>query len=568
MRRISWNVWSFLAIGIVAISGIGPWASLCVAASDESGGALAYRIPLVLPLQAGEAERIQSAIRRLSGEVAENTKDGAGAGPEVGPGSGTTLLLEMVPDPNAREVEWGTTSLGVAQDMADFLTGPDLAGTRVICHVKIPVLSGHAILIAMAADAITAETETEIRGPEGRVNEPVSAATCEIYREMAGRRARIPAAVAVRLANPDLELLELRTDTGTQFVLKEELEASGKNRRIDSQKVLATVGAAFRIPSTTARRYGWVERITDTRDDLCELLGVSEIRPVGAAPDAILRFRIEGKIPDHLADRIRGQLGPGLRHLENARRDVDGGDVYTTLLLDINSPGGNLAESLAVADWLLQLDPERCRTVARVCGEARSDALLVVWACRQILATPESLFGGDGLEAFRAPEDRTRVLDFLGKNLCPQVGRDPAVLTAILLPGQEIHVCRNRKTGQKRCFLKEDIAGHGGETDWKMERIFTPSENSLSIAMNVDELRECGVPISIAESNLAIRRELGDESTPIIELRHNFVTRLVDFLSSVWTTRACLTLAFLCLFVEIFILPGIGIGGFFAMVFF
>ena len=520
-----------------------------------------YRIQVPLPLQAREAERIQVAIRR---ELQVSQTDNGLAAEPTGQ---ITLLLEMVPDSNAGEQEWGTTPLGVAQDMADFLSGPELAGTRVVCHINIPSLSGHAILIAMATDALTAITDSEFCAPQ-KVQEPVRDATREIYREMAERRARIPAAVAVRLVDPNLTLLELRTDTGTQFLLSDELEAFEEHHRVDSETVLAAVGAEFRISSTQARSYGWIERCIDSEKDLCDLLGTSEIRPIGATPDAILRFWINEPISDHLTDRIRGQMGPALQHLENAKRDAGGGDTYTVLLLEIDSEGGNLSESLALADWLLSLDSKKCWTVARISGKVQSDALLIAWACRQILVTPEAQFGGDGLEAFRDPGSQARARDFLEKDICPQTGRNPAILTSLLLPHQKIGVYRNRKTGQKICFLEEDVAGLNDSADWVEEKTFSPESGTQTVVMNAEDLKTCGMSVGTADSDLAARQQLGGETVQIVELRHNFVTRSVDFLSSTWTTRICLTLAFLGLFVEIFVLPGIGLGGFLSLVFF
>ena len=569
MRRVIGKVW---AAAIAAVVFTSLWCGVAPAlnAGPADGEPTVWRVRVPLPLSASASERIQAMIRRrLQEPEADFTLDG-GAGNAV---RRTTFLIELVADSEAAESEWGKTASGVACDLADFLTGPELAGARTVCYVRIPRLSGHALLVAMAADSLLARSDVEFCGlPASVSGAELNAATRETYREVASRRARIPEAVAWRFVDPGAELLELQTDVGTQFVLSRDMAEFEKTHRVDSEKKFAVAGEDFRFSAAQARRYGWVERLADQENDLYELLGTPQIMPLGEVPDQILKFRIEGAIPDNLADRIRRLVGPQLTNRRNVGKNVDpnaadsGG--YSILMLDIESDGGNLAESLTTADWLLGLDSTKFWTVVRVRGPVRSDAILIVAACRQIVLAPEASFGGNGLEAFTTPEARRQVNDFLEQRLKSELGRDPSLLAAVIFPNQKLGIYRNRKTGVQRCFTDEMFEQRDDQGDWLQDRNFAPDVGKLTVEMSGKQLMDAGLPAQMVESELAVHQLLGGEAVPVVELRHNAVTRLVEFLASPWVTWTCLTLAFLALFVEIFVLPGIGIGGFLSLVFF
>lgn len=533
-----------------------------------------YRVQVPLPLSAADSDHIQEAMS-LTLQKWQKPSPPSAKVPEQG-SHAPVFLLELTAAPDSKESDWGTTTFGVAFDFAKFLTSPKVADCTTVCQIRIPKLSGYINLVALACNTIITGPEVIFSGEmPSQFQGPTEQSIRLSMMEIAEKRSHCPGVVALRMVDDSFGLLELQTDTGLEFVRADALDEFAKTHRIDSQKVLAAPNTPLIYTAAQARHYGWVDRIVGDDGELHQLFGSSRIQPLGSVPDLILRYEIHGPIANNLTERIRrlvsqelSQHDASLPNTEDSWQEKN----YTVLLLDIESAGGNLDESLLLADWLLNLDTTRICPVARVHGKVKSDALLIVYACRQIIAAPGTLLGGDGLEAFRSEASQQRVSEFLTGRILPVLGRDCTLCQAGIFPHEDIGLYRNRQTGKLECFPNKEVPTWTDANDWLLvETLQTEGDPSDSVlALSGETLhRIVGSFVQIADSDLNVRQLLGaNASIPKRELRHNWITRLLEFLALPWISRACLTLAFLCIFAEIFILPGAAVSGFLSIVFF
>ncbi len=531
-----------------------------------------YRVQVPVPLSASDSDHIQEAMKLQFQKLQTPQRDAL----EKDVSSQLPVfLLELSAASESQESDWGKTPFGVAFDLAKFLTSPELSGCKTVCQVRIPKISGYMLLVALACNTIITGPETVFSSESSPQNHGETEPSIRLsMEEIAEKRSHFPGIVALRMIDDSFGLLELRTDTGLEFIREDSLEEFSKTHRIDSQKIVATPNEPWTCSASQMRRYGWIDRIVSNDGELHQLFGSSRIRSLGSVPDLILRYELHGPIVSNSTERLRRLVAQELaKHAESASHtNTQQDNSYTVLLLDIDSAGGNLEESLLLADWLLTLDPTKIWTVARIQGRVKADALLIPYACRQIIATPDTLLGGDGLEAFRDDTLQKRVTDFLTGRMLPVLGRNLTLCKSLLFPHADVGLYRNRETGKLDIFPNREVTEWADAGNWLLvETLQTEGEPSDAVlALSAKTLnRILGSVVQLADSDLNVRQQLGaDVNIPKVELRHNWITRLLEFLALPWISRACLTLAFLCIFSEVFLLPGATISGFLSIVFF
>ncbi len=111
--------------------------------------------------------------------------------------------------------------------------------------------------------------------------------------------------------------------------------------------------------------------------------------------------------------RFQGEIGPRLQRYLYRQLDAAKQQGADLVVLEIDSPGGRLKESLEIAERLQNLD--WAHTVAYIPHRAISGAAIVSLGCDEILMAPQAVIGDAGaifmdehsLLPFRPPEDRS-----------------------------------------------------------------------------------------------------------------------------------------------------------------
>jgi membrane-bound serine protease (ClpP class) len=132
---------------------------------------------------------------------------------------------------------------------------------------------------------------------------------------------------------------------------------------------------------------------------------------------------------------IDGTIEPGLGHYLDRSIDEAEADGVSTIILDINTPGGRLDTVLEMRDRILDTD---IPVVAFVNREAFSAGALITIASDEIWMTPGAVFGAatpiDGATGATASEKTISAVRATFRTTAEQQGRDPKIAEAMVDP--------------------------------------------------------------------------------------------------------------------------------------
>ena len=247
------------------------------------------------------------------------------------------------------------------------------------------------------------------------------------------------------------------------------------------------------------------------------------------------------------------------RQLERAREA--GADL---VIVEIDSPGGAVESSLALANRLLTF--EDARTVAFVRKQAISGAAIMALGCDEILMAEEALFGDagpifqdqDGL--FRhAPEKIRSILAAEVRKLAAATDRPEVLAEAMVDAKLEIFQCTHRESGKVRLMSAYDLENQGGAELWERGPLVPESRKDLFLTLNGRRAME----LKLSEGLAADQIDLIDRyqlTTDMVILETTAVDVAVLILNNTWISGLLFVVGIVALLIE-FSAPGISFGG-------
>lgn len=504
--------------------------------TGEDNGNVAWLIRVPLPIDGRTAERTIEAIRRAVARAATD-------------GDNPMLVIDFhVP---GSQSEYGRGSdFGSAYNLAKVLTGEETANVRTVAFVPQTV-QGHAVLPILACDEIIMAAKAEL-GPadadEPFVDPPMLAA----YEDIAERRGSVPGSVALGLADSSVEIVLAPTEAGNRFVTSEELSAIQQDEiLLDQPEVVFPAGQPGRFSGAEGRKYGFVDYLADNVDDVSAALGISPrlLRgdPSLTEPWRAARIDITGPISS----------GTGQDVLVRLRRAVDQEGVnFVCMWLD--TPGGNLDSSMAIADYLTsELDPFEVRTVAYIPREVLGDASLIAMACDEVVMHPESQLGGEGA-AFLTPDDVEVAKAAMRFNASAK-GRHWSLPVAMISTDIDVFEATREDDPRVQVFLsEEERLEQEDPAAWKMgDRVTVPGEVLGVRGQRAVELQLADATVADFEN---FKANYGLEDDPAL-VQPGWADTLIRALASPPVAGFLLLVGFLGLYIELKT-PGLGIGGF------
>jgi membrane-bound ClpP family serine protease len=231
----------------------------------------------------------------------------------------------------------------------------------------------------------------------------------------------------------------------------------------------------------------------------------------------------------------------------------------------IDSPGGSLADSLQLANFLNRplFGPGKVFTVAYVPVQARSDAALVAMACQQVVMHPRAELGGPGAREFSA-EDIRFVREAIRDEKGPFRSRSWSLVAAMIDP--QLAVYRYSRLGDTAYFCQEEIDAyeqkHPEAKKWQRGlQVTIPGQQFL---VSGSRAKEYGLANLNAESFTDFKKHYNLEHEPAL-LEPGRADILIEALASPGVAAFLLMVGFVALYVELHS-PGIGLGGFIATV--
>ena len=371
------------------------------------------------------------------------------------------------------------------------------------------------------------------------------------YQEIANRRRTIPGEVALGMLDKNVEVLKVETEVSPEFVLRSELDELKKKHTIQSVKVLSRAGQLAQFSGRKARELGFVKFLAADRGALAKALSL----PANALDDdpslaggwRACAWRSKVRLP-HSLPRVQ-------RTIED---QIHGQDV-NFICLSIDSPGGSLADSMNLANFLAELDRTRIRTVAYVPSEARSDAALIAIACDQLIMHRDAVLGGSGAVEY-SPDDVQSARATLRDSLLPKKSRSWSLAAALIDPEVRVFHFTHRRDALAAYFCEEELAGQADPDAWVRGEEVTQPPHPLRVSeSSADEL---GLARNIVSDFTAFKQLYGLEDDLMLA-EPGWADYLIDALAAPAVAWMLLLIGGAALYAELQA-PGIGIGGFVA----
>ena len=436
---------------------------------------------------------------------------------------------------------------GRALELARFLSDARLGGVKTVAFLPEGV-RGHAVLAALACEEIVMPADA-VLGPANAEEPVVDDAMRAAYAQVAGRRKTVPPALALALLDPAAKVMRVATDDGERFVAERDLDSVKRDAAVLAVDEVGPVPLA--LTGRRAREFGIVRLLAETPAELARGLAVDErsLMANAAAEGGwkAVQIVVAGPITADAVARAR-------RTIDEA---VAGGTNFVCLRID--SPGGDPEQSLVLATWLAALDPAQVRTVAWVPREARADAALVALACDELAIAPTAVLGGEGAATID-PRRSEALAAAWAEGVAKKRGRSWSLPVALVAPGLVVHRATQETTGRVDFFGDDELLPREDRDSWKLGddvgvgpiELSGRTAESLGLATHVIE----GFPALVAMYGLPADIALEEPG---------WADRLLDALASPGIAWLLLLIGGAGLYIEMHT-PGVGLGGFVAMV--
>ena len=489
---------------------------------------LAVRLPLV----GNRDTQLRAAILRQLDQLTRQ------------PGQRGVLVLQFE---TAAADAAAASDFGRSLALARFLSDPQLAGVKTVAFLPAGA-SGHAVLVALACDEIVMAPDA-VLGPANAAEPRIDEAMRVAYREVASRRRTVPPPLAVALLDPAAAVFRVVTEVGEQIIAADRLPAL--RRELQVLKVEELGPAPLTLTGRQGRELGVVRLLARNAVELANALAIDPARllvdPSLERGWQAAAVSLSGPVVGTSVARLQSQLDEALATGANF------------LCLEIDSPGGAPEQSLVLARWLADRNPGQVRTVAYVPQQARGDAALIALACDELVMHKEAVLGGEGAAAIG--ERQAEAIAVAWREIAATRGMESDSLPlALVLPEFVVERMTQRTTGEVAYFSAPEFQQRADRADWRRDMTLPPGP----LVVDGGEAEEYGLAEPPVASFLALlgRYGLGEE---IEVIEPSWADRLLDALASPGLAWLLLLIGGAGLYIELQT-PGLGLGGFIAMV--
>ena len=502
--------------------------------APKIGDEVATLIPVEFPLTAATEGRLIETLERLANRtIAENRP---------------IVVLEFIAKQGS-EVDGKEQTIGRGTEfvralaLARWLSGTQ--GSRIRSVAFIPsTICGHAVLVALSCEEIAIAPLAEI-GRAG-IDEPILDGTIrQSYLDIAARRGAFPPASVLSLIDPSEALYELTlADKKTDFTTTSDLPKKIESGLAKSWEQKTIANQMARFTGQELRTWRWVAHNVNDREQLARVLKLSKPiseKPTFAGPRVMTRVHLKGIVSKRQITRTIRAIEEGL------------GKTGTNLVLvEIDSPGGKLNESMRLARYLAEIPNEQAEVVSYITGAALGDVALIALASDLILMQPDAKMGGTGEATISPAVCNAQKLEI--QELAKLVGRSDGELLGCICPEFEIFEYHSFD-GQSQLNSPEWLVDDPVAPMWN-KGVRVNFVGGLSFAQASELGLAADNPISLE----AVGNKFGIDTVPP-ETRTNATEQFVEWLGGQgWLSMLLFMVGIVSLSAELST-PGIGIAG-------
>ncbi len=551
------TVWVFATLSTIA------WQPSCCAAGDNGPMRqdppvpasqskvekdLAFLVRIGLPIDGRSAAKAQQSIESILDSNRGLIKA------EDRP----TVVLEF---DMSRGATGQGSSLGACIDLARYLISSNL--NRVVTVAYLPgkkqnlaagdkdkgELAGHAVLVALAANQIAIHPHVKI-GSAGIDETVIDEFVAAAYRNLVAKRPSVPVPVAMAMLDKSRPLYRVRTDDGPLYVGARKLKTLEEKGAALATKTLSDVDQPASLTGKQLAEFGLVRSATPSRVDLARQLGVSL--------DALKSELNQGKpwravrveMPDYIDDAA-------VQWIIRALEPKVARDEANLIIFDFDSGAGDMDACLRLARKMTAYETNNVRTVAFINNLATGPAALVALSCYHVIMNSDGKIGGEFSPPI--PEQKLAKIRLAASGIADSVGRDAALIQAMIDPDLEVFRFRNKLTGEERLMtnvIRDELVD---ADQWLAQ---SPIEFVEPIQAEVAEkLRIARQLVSSQDELNAFYQLEGDPELLKPTQIDRWLNQAAMFLASPFVAPWLLFLAMFFLFNEVS-QPGLGVPGF------
>lgn len=432
--------------------------------------------------------------------------------------------------------------------IARWISGPKGSRLQTIGYIPNSI-GGHAVLIAIACEEIAIAADAEFG--QAAMDEPAADTTIkQAYIDIAARRGTFPPAAIVSMLDSSEPLVRIdSTDGKMEYVSSSELKKRERNNSEWNETQLVPFNQLARFVGQELRNWRWVAHIAGDKQQLASALRLNKPiveQPIFEGPRVVVRTHLRGIITPRHVNRMLRAIEEGL-----AKKETN------LVIVEVDSPGGNLTESLRFAQYLADIGSDRAEVVCYIPGSALGDASLIALACDAIMMHPEATIGGPGEATIGSAECESQRVAI--ESLAQSSGRSVGELLGCISPSFSIF----------------EYSSFDGRTqlqtpEWLQDDPVAPQWNkgpqiNFSKGLDFKTASELKIAIDNPVSIQSVGNKFGIEELPS-EVKTNATEEFIDWLASqMWLSFFLFFVGFTALSAELSS-PGVGFPGLLAAI--
>ena len=455
---------------------------------------------------------------------------------------------------------------GDAFEMGQFIHERRFAGESgrqfTTCAIVEQTLSGHVLLPVFACQEIFVRQEATL-GPIAPGKEKPTSAIIQAYHDFCNKKSA--SNLIDGMLSPELKIFSISTEQGELWLTEPELTARKKAGTVflsDPKEYNCPFGPG-KFDAVELRRAGLVDWVlkesTPVNESVFTRLGhsanslhlVTPLEPVRAG-----WLSLRGPVTTVLVEATKGRVEEAVKKQE-----------INCLILEIDSEGGSIVDSIDLAQFLVTLANEKSiRLIAYIPRQARSDAALIALSCHDVTIGPDAVLGGLGLGQSSPGQLHAGTIS-LQKSWAPLARRSWSLPAAMIDPELEVSAYSHSKTGEIAWLTETEFQELGNPSDWQKGTPVSLPGTLFSVT-GKDALLYKLADVEVTDLAL-LRSFYGLDNEPLV-MEPPVLDRFFQMLNRHYILTILLCLGFIFFYLELHS-PGIGIFallGFFCFILF
>jgi membrane-bound ClpP family serine protease len=351
------------------------------------------------------------------------------------------------------------------------------------------------------------------------------------------------------MLDPSQSLVQLDFEGGgVEFTTLPELESKPRKQGVWRERQLVPANQMASFNGQELRQRRWISSLVNQRELLpvaLKLTGPIQEKPLFTLPRKPVYLKLSGVLHRRVVNRTLRAIDDAVN---NQKADL--------VLIQLDSPGGNLDDSIRLAYRLADIPSDKAEVIVYVSKHARGDAALIALAADAIYMAPDAVLGTGGEASINAAEIEKRKTNFL--ELAQRKSRAAGDLVGLVHPDAIVHD-----------FLAADGRRMRTVPTWVIDDPQNPlwtkgQAVDYSKGIETDRAIAMGLASAKAEDLDSVAKIFGVDELPM-EKQTSRIDQAIEWLASQrWLAYVCFLVGLICLSAELST-PGVGVPGLIAV---